>query len=85
MQQKTSLRDYCKYNRILTDGAFGTFFTSIAGDDMFPEQANIDRPDLVRQVHLAYLEAGATLLRTNTFAANTENMHGGLPKILDCC
>ncbi len=85
MQQKTSLRDYCKYNRILTDGAFGTFFTSIAGDDIFPEQANLDKPELVRQVHLEYLKAGAALLRTNTFAANTENMHGGLPKILDCC
>lgn len=35
-----------------------------------PEQLNITQPDAIRRVHAAYLEAGAELLRTNTFSAN---------------
>ncbi|MCF8339192.1 MAG: homocysteine S-methyltransferase family protein, partial [Bacteroidales bacterium] len=31
---------------------------------------NITRPDLVKDIHLAYLEAGADIIETNTFNAN---------------
>lgn len=34
------------------------------------EQLNVSRPDVVRKIHADYLEAGATILQTNTFGAN---------------
>ncbi|MBF0623740.1 MAG: methionine synthase [Magnetococcales bacterium] len=34
------------------------------------ELLTLTRPDLIRDIHLAYLEAGADLLETNTFNAN---------------
>lgn len=55
---------------LLADGAMGTYFLERFGDVVEScELANIRQPDRVRQVHQAYLEAGARLLRTNTFAA----------------
>jgi homocysteine S-methyltransferase len=34
------------------------------------EAFNVDRPELVLQVHLEYLNAGARTISTNTFGAN---------------
>ncbi|MBO5292465.1 MAG: bifunctional homocysteine S-methyltransferase/methylenetetrahydrofolate reductase [Lachnospiraceae bacterium] len=38
---------------------------------LIPEQANLLCPELVKQIHREYIEAGARLIRTNTFASNT--------------
>jgi homocysteine S-methyltransferase len=55
---------------ILADGAMGTYYAqSGPGDGSACEEANLNRPDLVRQIHRRYIDAGARLLRTNTFAA----------------
>jgi len=55
----------------LFDGAMGTLvysrgvFVNVCYD-----QLNLDRPDLVRQIHAEYVDAGAEILETNTFGAN---------------
>lgn len=55
----------------LFDGAMGTLlysrgvFVNVCYD-----QLSLDRPDLVRQIHAEYVEAGAEILETNTFGAN---------------
>lgn len=85
MDNKVTLESYLQHRRILTDGAFGTYFQSICTEDIFPEQANITRPDLVKDVHLTYMKAGARLIRTNTFAANTDNISGGIKGVLEVC
>lgn len=85
MNSKVTLEQYLQFHRILTDGAFGTYFQSICEEDIFPEQANAVRPDLVKQVHMAYLNAGARLIRTNTFAANTDNISGGIETVQKLC
>lgn len=56
---------------LLADGAMGTmlYARGVPYDQCF-EAANLQRPDLVRGVHVAYLDAGAELLETNTFGAN---------------
>jgi homocysteine S-methyltransferase len=38
------------------------------------ESFNIHQPDLIRNVHLAYLAAGAQCLKTNTFGANRRQL-----------
>ncbi|MEC8646618.1 MAG: homocysteine S-methyltransferase family protein, partial [Candidatus Latescibacterota bacterium] len=49
------------------------------------EMFNADRPDLIRDVHLEYLQAGATALITNTFAANHTHLaiHGQADRVKD--
>ncbi len=53
------------------DGAMGTLlyargvFVNVCYDEL-----NLERPDLVRQIHEEYMAAGAEILETNTFGAN---------------
>ncbi|MBI1801169.1 MAG: homocysteine S-methyltransferase family protein, partial [Chloroflexi bacterium] len=56
---------------LLCDGAMGTqlYANGVAFDQCF-DQLNLTQPDLVRQIHRAYLDAGADLIETNTFGAN---------------
>ncbi|NIR42760.1 MAG: bifunctional homocysteine S-methyltransferase/methylenetetrahydrofolate reductase [Gemmatimonadetes bacterium] len=55
----------------LFDGAIGTelyrrgVFINVSYDEL-----NLKRPELVREVHRAYRDAGAEILETNTFGAN---------------
>ncbi len=56
---------------LVGDGAMGTYLHELGFDLRDgPEQLNITHPDAIRRVHAAYLEAGAELIRTNTFSAN---------------
>ena len=57
---------------ILADGAMGTELLRRGnlGIDTCLEQLNITHPNLVRGVHLDYIEAGAELIQTNTYGAN---------------
>lgn len=66
------IREYLKSNKLLTDGAFGTYYAKILNDDSIPEKANILNPDIVKKIHLDYIKSGAKLIRTNTFASNKE-------------
>ncbi|MRU16465.1 homocysteine S-methyltransferase family protein [Roseovarius sp. A21] len=55
----------------LLDGSIGQEVVKRAGETPTPlwsTQAMIDHPDLVEQVHLDYLRAGATVISTNTYA-----------------
>ena len=67
------LKDYLQAHRVLTDGAMGTYYERLAGPGSpVCEYANRSDPERIRAIHTAYLEAGADLLRTNTFAACRE-------------
>src|SRR6185295_14006735 len=62
---------------LVADGAMGTMLQAFdLGLDDFEglegcnEVLNVTRPDVVRQVHEAYLEAGADLVETNSFGTN---------------
>ena len=62
------------------DGAMGTMLQAgglEAGG--CPELMNIDHPEVVRHIHEAYIEAGATIIETNTFGASRLKLdHYGL-------
>jgi methionine synthase I (cobalamin-dependent) len=62
---------------LLADGAMGTvLYASGASLDESFDALNLTRPDLVLDVHRAYLEAGADLLETNSFGANRFKLEG---------
>ena len=66
------IRDYLKSNILITDGAMGTYYGEKTGEEnSFCELANINNPEIIEEIHREYIEAGANLIRTNTFSANT--------------
>ncbi|WHH57264.1 bifunctional homocysteine S-methyltransferase/methylenetetrahydrofolate reductase [Petroclostridium sp. X23] len=69
------IREYLKNNILVTDGAMGTYYAQVSGSNApFSELANINNPDIIRQIHEQYIQAGAKLIRTNTFSANTKTL-----------
>lgn len=65
------IREYMKENILLTDGAMGTWFDEKTGGEFLcSEEANLFQPDIIREIHQSYIEAGAHLIRSNTFSAN---------------
>lgn len=64
------IQEYLKENRLLTDGSFGTYYAEKYQTEEISEAANLKYPERVLEIHRAYIEAGAKLIRTNTFAAN---------------
>lgn len=63
-----------KKHKLLFDGAFGTYYTQVYDTKELPELANIMYPERVRRIHEEYIEAGAQIIRTNTFASNTVSL-----------
>lgn len=59
---------------LLADGAMGSYLFELTGrlseQNHVYEAFNVDRPELVLQVHLEYLNAGARTISTSTFGAN---------------
>jgi len=76
-----SLRDLIADGRVhVFDGAMGTMlyakgvFINVCYDEL-----NLRSPDIVRDIHRAYVKAGAEILETNTFGANPVKLaHYGL-------
>ena len=53
------------------DGAMGTMLQQ-AGLEIgaAPESMNIEQPEVVEKIHLAYLEAGSDIIQTNSFGGS---------------
>ena len=69
-----NFREYIKNNRVLYDGAFSTYYAELNGKCLVPEMANIKDRETVLRIHREYVDAGAVLIRTNTFEANTGSL-----------
>lgn len=56
---------------ILSDGAMGTMLHAHgAGDETCFDALNLTQPAMVAEIHREYIEAGSTMIQTNTFGAN---------------
>lgn len=57
---------------VLFDGAFGTVLQQKTSGKTgtVPEKLNLERPELILQIHREYAEAGADVITANTFGAN---------------
>ena len=74
------LLDKIKDHILLMDGAMGTYYNQQYGTELEAEEANLVHPEEITAIHKAYIEAGAELIRTNTFAVN----HLMFPKQEEC-
>lgn len=66
------LKEYLENHILLTDGAMETYFESLRDhEEEIAERANLTEPHIIKKIHKAYIEKGAKLIRTNTFAVNS--------------
>ena len=63
-----TLQEVIKHNILILDGAMGTMLQRQGFKGNF-DQLNLTHPEVVREVHRQYLEAGADILSTNTFSS----------------
>ena len=71
------LYDRLKSEILVADGAFGTYYAKKYDTGSLPELANLQASDRVLAIHKEYIEAGAKIIRTNTFASNTVCLGAG--------
>jgi 5-methyltetrahydrofolate--homocysteine methyltransferase len=69
-----SLKEAIGRRILLLDGAMGTMIQRQAPPEEDwhgnPEMLNLTRPELIKSIHQAYIEAGADIIETNSFSAN---------------
>jgi homocysteine S-methyltransferase len=82
----TDLLTRLQKGAVLCDGAMGTLLYSkgIFINRCYDE-LNISQPDLIRSIHHDYLQAGAEIVETNTFGANSFRLgkHGCVDRLAD--
>ena len=64
-------REFLKENIVVFDGAMGTMMQRMglqAGE--LPELLNMTHPEMIRDIHRQYVEAGSHVVSTNTFQAS---------------
>jgi methionine synthase / methylenetetrahydrofolate reductase(NADPH) len=64
-----SLLEKLEKQILIADGAMGTLLYSF-GKDSCLEELNLSHPDKIQEIHKAYIDAGADVIQTNTYAAN---------------
>ena len=76
-----SLREALKKRVVIADGAMGTMLQNqnpsladFENHEGCNEILNVTRPDIVKAVHVEYLNAGVDAIETNTFGANFANL-----------
>src|ERR1700712_1788095 len=75
----TTLADLAADGTVVIDGGMGTLLQERGLDDGGSgELWNVERPEVIREAHRAYAEAGARILTTNTFGGTRPRleMHG---------
>ncbi|MBO7197158.1 MAG: homocysteine S-methyltransferase family protein [Clostridia bacterium] len=65
------ITEFIKNNTVVLDGGMGTLLQSagLSGGEL-PEMWNISHPEVIRNIHKDYLDAGCNVISTNTFGAN---------------
>jgi methionine synthase I (cobalamin-dependent)/5,10-methylenetetrahydrofolate reductase len=59
-----------KNSILIADGAMGSYLHDLVGPHRCLDELNATEPEAVFRAHMAYIEAGAQIIETNTFGAN---------------
>ena len=66
-----AFREQLSRRVLVADGAMGTMlYDKGVFINRCYDELNLSAPDMIRQIHLDYVKAGAEILETNTFGAN---------------
>jgi len=79
-----TIKEFLKDNILITDGSMGTYYSQITGKaTTLSELANKTEPEVIKKIHTEYINAGAKLIRTNTFSVNTSVLNTDLHEVRD--
>lgn len=76
-----NIREYLKKSKLIADGSFGTYYSQKYKTVDIPEYANITAPQRISEIHTEYINSGAKLIRTNTFASNTYSLDCSIEEV----
>ena len=66
-----TIKEYLQTHILIMDGAMGTYYDTLKENTgQIAEEANLSDPAFIKKIHEDYVNAGANLLRTNSFAVN---------------
>src|SRR6202451_2942834 len=72
MYMAADLLTRIKQSPVLCDGAMGTLlYAKGIFINRCYDELNLSQPDLIREIHREYLQAGAEIIETNTFGGNS--------------
>lgn len=89
-----SIREELKKRILVLDGAMGTAIQNykLSEEDFLGKKGcneilNVSRPDIIKEIHQKYLEAGADILETNTFNCNRISLeeYGIADRVYELC
>ncbi len=81
MQKKHKMKEVLLHRKLICDGAFGTYYAQKYDTRELPERANECYPERVKEIHGEYLEAGANIIRANTYACNTLTLRQDMEQV----
>ena len=73
--EKMTVTEFLRDNILRLDGGMGTLLQReglVPGE--LPESWNITHPEIIKSIHKSYFDAGANVVNTNTFGANSLKM-----------
>lgn len=76
-----NIREYLKKSKLIADGSFGTYYSQKYKTVDIPEYANITASQRISEIHTEYINSGAKLIRTNTFASNTYSLDCAIEEV----
>lgn len=76
-----NIREYLKKSKLIADGSFGTYYSQKYKMVDIPEYANITASQRISEIHTEYINSGAKLIRTNTFASNTYSLDCSIEEV----
>lgn len=76
-----NIREYLKKSKLIADGSFGTYYSQKYKTVDIPEYANITASQRISEIHTEYINSGAKLIRTNTFAINTYSLDCSIEQV----
>lgn len=76
-----NIREYLKKSKLIADGSFGTYYSQKYKTVDIPEYANITASQRISKIHTEYINSGAKLIRTNTFASNTYSLDCSIEQV----
>ena len=67
-----NVTEFLKNNILYLDGGMGTLLQKQGLEPgELPERWNITKPDVIKNIHKSYFDAGSNVVNTNTFGANS--------------
>lgn len=76
-----NIREYLKKSKLIADGSFGTYYSQKYKTVDIPEYANITASQRISEIHTEYINSGAKLIRTNSFASNTYSLDCSIEQV----